>query len=391
MRKTFKAAAVCTLAAILLVSCGGKGGSESNTASTTANTPIATATPGPTPVPKPDIMAPEDAVISIGDYKNITFDAYKSEMTEEDAKEYYSEQVEQSIAAGQTGFETLEDRAGTEVADGDVLNINFEGKDASGNSIDGLTGEDVTITIGSGDFVEGFEEALIGVKIGEATDFDVTFPADFNDTELAGQKVSFHVTVNYAQELVPVTEDNAYFYMYGYDTYEECIDYLKGYLQDNLPSEEQYISDCRINYASRVASLTEYVDLTAEIDYVYSNIVSTLETFASNYGAENIEQFALAVAGYSSMEEFEAYYRGSAEKQIKIEYAFEYIAKQEGITVSDEEYNTYALDNAQMAGYSSVSQYESGYDAQFGAGSYRRYCEAMIISGKLYDMYAKFE
>ena len=110
MRKTFKAVAVCALAAAVLVSCGGKGGSESNTASTTANTPIATATPGPTPVPKPDIMAPEDAVISIGDYKNITFDAYKSEMTEEDAKEYYSEQVAQSIAAGQTGFETLEDR-----------------------------------------------------------------------------------------------------------------------------------------------------------------------------------------------------------------------------------------------------------------------------------------
>ena len=89
----------------------------------------------------------------------------------------------------------ITDRA---VAEGDTINLDYEGK-KDGVAFSGGTAAGASLTIGSGQFIAGFEEGLVGVKPGETVDLDLTFPEEYHSADLAGQAVVFTVTVNYIQ------------------------------------------------------------------------------------------------------------------------------------------------------------------------------------------------
>ena len=164
--------------------------------------------------------------VTLGDYKNIEVMVAGPDV---DNAEWASlnAQIYNEFVSAENG---IKDRA---VENGDWVNIDYSGK-KDGVAFDGGTAAAQLLEIGSGMFIAGFEEGLVGVMPGETVDLDLTFPADYGNTELAGQAVVFTVTVNY---IYPGEEDwsddvvaaagNA-----EYTTVEEMKQYVYDYLHE---------------------------------------------------------------------------------------------------------------------------------------------------------------
>ncbi len=127
--------------------------------------------------------------IELGDYKNIPVDT-KSDTF----KEFYNDIISSDIYNNDLYVHKTEG----EVTEGDTANIDYEGK-KDGVAFDGGTAKGYDLTIGSGSFIDGFEEGLIGKKIGDTVDLNLTFPEDYQSTELAGKAVVFTVKINYVK------------------------------------------------------------------------------------------------------------------------------------------------------------------------------------------------
>lgn len=130
-----------------------------------------------------------DKYIELGDYKNIKIDTES-----DDFKENYDSIISEHVENNDLYVKKTEGK----VADGDVANIDYEGK-KDGVAFEGGTDKGYDLEIGSGSFIDGFEEGLIGVEIGDTVDLNLTFPEDYGNEELNGAAVVFTVKVNYVK------------------------------------------------------------------------------------------------------------------------------------------------------------------------------------------------
>ena len=125
-------------------------------------------------------------VIKLGNYKGIEFKVEKVPVS--------NEEVEQQIQMILTQSSQTEEKDGDTVENGDIATIDFVGlKDDV--AFEGGTGNDYDLEIGSGSFIPGFEEQMIGMKVNETRDLNLTFPENYQAEDLAGQDVVFKVTV----------------------------------------------------------------------------------------------------------------------------------------------------------------------------------------------------
>lgn len=130
-----------------------------------------------------------DKYVTLGEYKNIAVDTASDEY-----KEYYDSIIKQDIEDNNLYVQKTEGK----VADGDTANIDYVGK-KDGVAFEGGTANGYDLTIGSGSFIDGFEDGLIGVEIGSTVDLNLTFPENYGNEELNGAKVVFTVKVNYVK------------------------------------------------------------------------------------------------------------------------------------------------------------------------------------------------
>lgn len=117
----------------------------------------------------------------------------------------------------------------TVVENGDVANIDYEGL-LDGEAFDGGTAQDYDLEIGSGSFIDGFEDGLIGAEVGKETDLNLTFPEDYGNSDLAGKEVVFKVTVNAIKEKQDIT-------------YDTLTDEYVTYLSDKLGASYETVND----------------------------------------------------------------------------------------------------------------------------------------------------
>jgi trigger factor len=139
-----------------------------------------------------------DEYVTLADYKNMTVSAIKPEIDDDSIESY----INNYLLVGE-----VTDRA---VESGDTVNIDYEGK-IDGEAFSGGSAQGYNLVIGSGTFISGFEDGLIGVTPGETVDLELTFPADYYNTDLAGKDSVFTVTVNYiiaTAEYATVTVDD---------------------------------------------------------------------------------------------------------------------------------------------------------------------------------------
>ena len=181
---------------------------------------------------KPFIFTAEVALkpeVTLGTYKGVKVDKIDVEVTEEEIDAEISRERENCARTI-----PVTDRA---VKDGDMTVIDFEGF-VDGVAFEGGKGEDYPLTIGSGAFIPGFEEALVGAEIGVETDVNVTFPEDYQAEELAGKAAVFKCTVKEIKEKeLPEIDDDFASEVSEYDTFAEYKENVKSKIADKKTAD----------------------------------------------------------------------------------------------------------------------------------------------------------
>ncbi len=165
------------------------------------------------------------------------------------------------------------------VKDGDIVNIDYEGK-KDGVAFEGGTAQGYDLTIGSKTFIDGFEEGLIGKKIGSTVELNLTFPNDYQNAELAGADVVFTVKINYSKTTTP-REAEDYYKDLGYQSVEEYYENVK-----NRAIEE---------------SLAQAVSNASKIKDYPEKDLETLYKFYYDTTAQNVKsQYQMSMTDYFS-------------------------------------------------------------------------------------------
>ena len=232
-----------------------------------------------------------------------------------------------------------ENVSSTETADrpaemGDTVNIDFEGFD-NGVPCEGGKGENHDLKLGSGSFVPGFEEQLVGMSAGEEKDINITFPEDYHK-DLAGKAVVFHVKVNKVTVTIVPTQDDEF----AKDVSEfDTLDELKADIRAKAVAEQQKQLDSAFeNAAVEKAAENTTVDMPEAL--VERELDTQMERFAYQLqmSGYSMEQYAKMMGG--DVNTMRNAFRPVAEKQAKVSVTLEKIVEVEGITVTEEEINT---------------------------------------------------
>lgn len=214
---------------------------------------------------------------------------------------------------------------------GDTADIDFEGFD-NGVAFDGGKGENFDLEIGSGSFVPGFEEQLIGMKAGEEKDIDITFPENYTP-ELAGKPVVFHVKVNEVKvKEVPAIDDEFAKDVSEFDTLKD----LKADIKKKMTAERTEAAQ-RAFEDVLMAKVAEGVEADIPQEMVELQAERMMEQFKQQLASQGIpfDQY-LKMTGTTEAD-FRQQAEGPASEQVKMDLAVEAIIKAEGLEASDED------------------------------------------------------
>ena len=214
---------------------------------------------------------------------------------------------------------------------GDTANIDFEGFD-NGVAFEGGKGENFDLKLGSGQFVPGFEEQVVGMTAGEEKDINITFPEDYA-AELAGKPVVFHVKLNKVTvSSVPALDDEFAKDVSEFDTLEE----LKADIRTKAEEKASKDADNAFEQAC-IEKAAENTSVDMPKALIESELDSQLERFAYQLqmSGYSMEQYAQMMGG--DMNTLRNAFRPQAEKQAKINVTLEKIAEVEAITVTEED------------------------------------------------------
>ena len=263
-------------------------------------------------------------------YPEVTLGEYKGLEVEKAEVSVSDEQVQAELdrmAQNVASTETVERAAEM----GDTANIDFEGFD-NGVAFDGGKGENFDLKLGSGQFVPGFEEQVVGMTAGEEKDIDVTFPENYTP-ELAGKPVVFHVKLNkVTATTVPAQDDDFAKDVSEFDTLEE----LKADIRAKaLESAEKQAQSAFENAAVEKAAANCAVEMPAAL--IESELDNQMERFGYQLqmSGYSMEQYAKMMGG--DLNTMRNAFRPAAEKQAKIDVTLEKIAEVEGIEVTEED------------------------------------------------------
>ena len=281
-----------------------------------------------------DMQIAEDNTVTIvlttDMYPEVTLGQYKGLEVEKAPVEVSDAQVEAELnRMAQNVASTEEAEKAAEM--GDTANIDFEGFD-NGVAFDGGKGENFDLKLGSGSFVPGFEEQIVGMTAGEEKDIDITFPEDYH-AELAGKAVVFHVKLNkITVTTVPAIDDEFAKDVSEFETLEELKADIRAKALENAEKNAQsaFENAC----VEKAAELTT-VEMPAAL--IESELDTQMERFAYQLQMSGYSMDAYAKMMGGDVNTMRNAFRPSAEKQAKINVTLTKIIETEGITVSDED------------------------------------------------------
>ena len=260
--------------------------------------------------------------VTLGQYKGLEVE--KAEVTVSDAQvQAELDRMAQNVAS----TETVERAAQM----GDTANIDFEGFD-NGVPFDGGKGNDFDLKLGSGQFVPGFEEQVVGMTAGEEKDIDITFPEDYH-ADLAGKPVVFHVKLNKVTVTnVPEQDDEFAKDVSEFDTLEA----LKEDIRAKALEQAQKQADSAFEQAA-VEKAAENTTVDMPKALIEAELDTQMERFAYQLqmSGYSMEQYAKMMGG--DVNTMRNAFRPAAEKQAKISVTLEKIVEVEGLSVTDEE------------------------------------------------------
>ncbi len=260
--------------------------------------------------------------VTLGQYKGLEIEKAEAIVSDEQVQAEL-DRMAQNVASTETV-----DRAAEM---GDTANIDFEGFD-NGVAFDGGKGESFDLKLGSGSFVPGFEEQIVGMPAGEEKDIDITFPEDYH-AELAGKPVVFHVKLNkLTVTVVPAQDDEFAKDVSEFDTLDELKADIraKALEQAEKQNKNAFEQACVDKAAENTTVDMPKALVEAELD-------SQMERFAYQLqmSGYSVEQYAKMMGG--DLNTMRNAFRPAAEKQAKANVTLTKIIETEGIVISEEE------------------------------------------------------
>lgn len=296
---------------------------------------------------RPDYQAAD--YVTLGEYKGlkVQIDLTASE-----------DEIEEELNSAISQADVMEEITEGTVAEGDIVSIDYEGK-LDGEAFDGGTAKDYDLEIGSGSFIDGFEDGLIGVNVGDTVDLNLTFPENYFSEDLAGQEVVFTVTVHAIKRMPELTDELVSTMTDGEYT---TVDDYKASIRASLEEEKAGQRDAMImselfTQVAANATINEYPEVM--VDYGVQEM--------SDYYVDMAESFSMEFADFLSMylgmteEEFNEQVVLAVQQNLQQEMYLKAIAETEGIELTEEEYEAGCEKYAETYGMESAEELVENY------------------------------
>ncbi|HIR05213.1 MAG TPA: trigger factor [Candidatus Copromonas faecavium] len=283
----------------------------------------------------------DEASITLGNYKGLELTASRTAVTDED--------IDAQLETLRLQYPAVvEGRAAKE---GDVANIDYEGT-KDGVAFDGGTASGYDLTLGSGAFIEGFEDGVIGMMPGEEKDLNLTFPEDYLSEDLAGQDVVFHVTLNELKSSEGTEVDDALAQRVLGDE-SATLEDLRTQVSQSLESqaESSFFNAAGNELLTQVINNSEITTDPDAVEQMYQQLLTTYTAYASQYGME-LSDFLSLFLGTD-----EEGLRTNADTLVQQEMVLDEIIAAEDLTATDEQKELLA----QMNYFTSADEMVSTY------------------------------
>ncbi|EMB75609.1 trigger factor [Streptococcus mutans] len=264
--------------------------------------------------------------VKLGDYKNL-------EVSVEESKEVTDAEVDEKVERERNNLAELvlkEDAA----VEGDTVVIDFVGS-VDGVEFDGGKGDNFSLELGSGQFIPGFEDQLVGKKAGETVKVNVTFPEDYQSADLAGKDATFVTTIHEVKaKEVPELDDEL---AKDIDEEVETLDELKAKYRKELEATKETAYNDAVEAAAidLAVANAEIVELPEEM--IHDEVQRAMQEFMGNMQRQGISSEMYFQLTGTTEEDLRKQYEADADKRVKTNLVIEAVAKAEGFEATDEE------------------------------------------------------
>ena len=287
------------------------------------------------PVPEVVSMSEADGVVlkvKVAVKPEVELGEYAGLTVTKEAKNVNEADVDAEVKRMQDRNGRLLTREGA-AENGDTVDIDFEGF-VDGKAFEGGKAEHYSLVLGSGSFIPGFEDQVVGHSAGEEFDVNVKFPEEYGAAELAGKDATFKIKLHEVKyKELPALDDDFAKDVSEYDTLDELKDSIRNNIKTNLDKQaEQKVEN----------DLMDQVIANMKADIPDAMVDSRIDELVQDF-EYRISQQGLKLADYlkymgMNIEQFRAQFKEQADKQVKMRLAMEAIVAKEGITASDEEF-----------------------------------------------------
>jgi len=263
--------------------------------------------------------------VKLGKYKDLGIKKETAKVTKEE--------INTELESLRNKFAEIVIKENGEVVSGNTAVIDFKGV-VDGKELEGGSGENYPLEIGSNTFIPGFEDALIGMKLGETKDINLTFPENYVE-DLKNKDVTFTVTIKEIKERILPEVNEEFFKDLGYEdvkTQEELNDKIKGHLLEhkNHDIENKYLDE-----VLKKACENMTVEINEEI--IHDEIHRLINQYSEQMRMQGLSIEQYLEFTQTSMEDFENQMKPQAEARVKERYLLEEVALEEKIEVTEEE------------------------------------------------------
>lgn len=310
-----------------------------------------------------------DKCVTLGDYSGLKIsleNTYK--VTKADVEEY-------ALNAAESNAQPVyRDTDKKKVEEGDTVNIDYEGK-KDGVAFDGGTAQGYNLTIGSNQFIDGFEDGLIGVKVGKTVDLNLTFPEGYPSEDLAGADVVFTVKVNKIVEEDPDAKfelnDEYVQQNTNFKTVEEYKENVKSYLESRNESDKE-----RDTRQAVIDKLLEICEVTMPEDLLDARVSDYIVQFTNNNCSEGQSLADFLTDNYNGMSEddFREDIKNEMQVNLETELILEAIVNKEKLELDEEAFQEFVKEQMSSYGYETEEDFykANGVNAKSGEAYERK-------------------
>lgn len=371
-----KKAAAVVLASVMAASIvlGGCGNKSSETGNTSGSV---SASAEPTEYTAKEMLESTDYdvndYVKLGKWKKIKVEVDKSyEMTDENIKE-----AGNNIISSTTYYEEVDDAA----AEKDKVNIDFEGT-MNGEAFDNGSSSNYDLVLGSGSFIDGFESGLVGHKAGETVTLDLTFPSDYEKTDLAGQPVTFTVKINKVSRPAEMTWDKLtddyvadnFSSRYGLTTVKDFKDRVNDSMQSQLDVAVQKA------YLEKLVEESEVTLPDGLLDNRIEKTMNSYETTCQQYGM-TVDDYIQNYYG-KTVDEYKESLKEDLTTSLKEELVLEALVGKLKVKVTADEFNSFVSYYAKYYRMTEDAFIEECGGKDYLVLNYAEYYQALVQAAK---------